>query len=890
MVSSNNPYPLLPFTPPSPNGHRPSFEASAEASADASIVAKVVMNLDLASHLTTELSAQEPQDLRSRSVKLNEDQVVHYTKDQLIKKKSLCDRGSKVITERENRYFQTPSAKTLSHLLDQIQTTYLKYWELQRIVEILPERIPKSLLSVVDNLEQFENHIVDFFLRCTPSDPDQTQDLFLMILWFEGVKNTKQETESANFISISKRILSFFENDKIINIPITKINKRVTCCDPKNQKMELFDEDLLPEVVISGISNSLKHLSCFRDTETLKSNILKFIYGSELFKEKHCVQASMAKKLTVSALCESAFKMIHKLNSDNLALVHESHDIPDLTTDSLLFRALRFSDIGEMTYNSPDIGLSILERLINFLRVPEFKKKVFPVIQQCALLYIDKPIWTTICNFLITQDTSNLANIPNKDSRHYISAVFYYLKNEPEKSEAELLKSRTPEAQWLLSKLYEKNNQLEEAIKSSKLAIQQGVHAANLQQALLLIKNSKNNIVSIEEVIAALKRAITHYDFIDAKEVSFYIQGIIDQLELIEIKPRALETTSTRKKKSKKQRRLPNPTGENETTKIQSLNEAQSNSIVNRDLSEQKQNPDFSEDQCSEDQYSEDQCSINESITEEPIQGKILKSIHRTRLSYISLCVTQLLHNSDFEQARAILQQFCQDTQFIIQQASFAHMDLWSLRVMAKESEHLAAFNSSAKQEQKLCELNILSQSGETLIHYGLDRKDSERVLLSDDIPKNQLAIRNLLIDKALGWLCCLHPCDQDLADYKALWIRQPRATAKRQLAEFEHSLSLTFITGSFLSLIGHIHGDMATDCDDQKEKNRLKHKAGEFYNTANEFNKWRNRLKNEPCLRHRIAKITPLGDIQRLRRKLVVSGPTPGNGSVKNGMNHLPP
>ena len=241
--------------------------------------------------------------------------------------------------------------------------------------------------------------------------------------------------------------------------------------------------------------------------------------------------------------------------------------------------------------------------------------------------------------------------------------------------------------------------------------------------------------------------------------------------------------------------------------------------------------------------------------------------IHQTRLSYISLRVTQLLHNSDFEQARTVLEQYCQDTQLTLQQASFAHMDLWSLRVIAKGSEHLEAFNASAKQEQKPGELNILAQSGKTLTEYGLDRQDCEGVLLSDDIPKNQLAIRNLIIGKALGWLCCLHPYDQNLANYKDQWISQPLAIAKSHLAEFEHSLSLTFITGSFLSLIGHIHGDMAKDCDDPKEKNRLKQKSGDFYSTANEFNHWRIRLKNEPGLCRRIAKKTPLGDIQRLKK-----------------------
>ncbi|WP_257295293.1 lipopolysaccharide assembly protein LapB [Endozoicomonas sp. YOMI1] len=805
-------------------------------------------------------------------MKPTENQVVHYTEKLLKTKKKLCDNGNKVTLEREKRYVQTPSAETLSSLLDQIQSTYLKYWELQRVVELMPEKMPKSLLAIADELEQFENHMVDFFLGCTPSDPKQIQDLFLMVVWFEGVKDTKNEMESANYISISKRILSFFEHDIITNTPITKIKNRIILCDPLNQKTKQYDEKKLPEAILLSITKSLKNLLFFKDTETIKANLKAFICESELFKERDCSQKTLATNLTVLGLCESACNMLDQLKCSKLALIPDLPDIPDLNPNSLLLHALRFGVVSQITYNSPDMSLSALEQLIRFLQIPEFKKKLLPLIQHFASTLYPSGL-TTICNFLINQDTSQLINIPNKDSRLYLSAVLHYLKNEPEKAESELLKSRTPEARWLLSKIYEKNNRLEEAIENSRLALQKGVNVANLQLALLLMKNSRNDIGSIESVITHLQRAIEHYDFIDAKEVSFYIQGIIDELELIETKPTAPEVTPEKKKGPKKPRHRSGPTGKKRATKLRGKHES-----LNRGPNEQTQGPGFSGGLFSEGQCSKDQCPTNAnpvcptSTAEAPTRKGSIKSIHQTRLSYISLWVTQLLHNSDFEQARAVLEQSCQDTQLTLQQASFAHMDLWSLRVIAKGSEHLEAFNASAKQEQKPGGLNILAQSGETLTEYGLDRQDCEAVLLSDDIPKHQLAIRNLIIDKALGWLCCLHPCDQNLAEYKAQWISQPCTIAKHHLAEFEHSLSLTFVTGSFLSLIGHIHGDMATDCDDQKEKNRLKQKSGEFYGTANEFNNWRIRLKNEPRLRHRIAKKTPLGDIQRLRKNLVAA------------------
>ncbi|WP_257266482.1 hypothetical protein [Endozoicomonas sp. ONNA2] len=823
-------------------------------------------------------------NLCNRSIRATEDQVVIYNKRSLLLKKKLCDRGNEATAVREQAYFAKPSPQTLSHLLKQFQSTYLKFWELQRAAEFRPEDMPESVLSIGDEIEQLENHMVDFLLSCSPSDSKQIQELFLMCLWFEGVKVSKDEQESANYAAICRLILSFFENNKISNIPIEKINERFRCCDPINQIMEPYDKDLLPDVIVSCITHSLVYLLNFRETETIKANIKAFIYESELFKTEDCtLQPNLEKKLTISGICASGLNILHKLNCNKPAILPDSHGIPDLNPDSLLFHALMLSESNQIAYNSPDISLSAVEQLFRFLQIPELRKKLVPLIKQYMSSNKGLKKLVAVCSFLLNQDTLHLINIPNKDIRLYLSAVFYCLKNEPEKAESELLKSRIPQAHWLLSKIYGQGNRLEEAIQHARIALKQGVNAANLPLALLLIKNSKNEMVATEEVLHCLKMAIKHYDFINAKEISFYIQGIIDELELFEIKPAALEAAPGKKKKSTRQRHRSGPTGKKQTRKIQEKYSLQ-DSMLNTDLHGQKQSPDFSEDQGSA--SASEVCGA--SIAETSTQAKSIKSIHRTRLSYISLCVTHFLHNNDFDQARAVLNQFCQDTQLTIQQASFAHMDLWSLRVMAKGSEHLEACNASARQEQKPFALNILCQSGKALTDYGLDRKDCETIFLSDDTPKDQFAIRNLIIDKALGWLCCLHPKDQNLAEYKAQWLGQPSATARGHLAEFEHSLTLTFVTGSFLSLLGHVHSDMALDCDDQKK--RLKQKSGEFYSTANEFNKWRICLKDNPTLLHRIAKKTPLGDIQRLKKNNpTISAATLCN-SAKDEVESLPP
>ena len=82
MIDSNNHSPHLPF-PQSSTSHEPSSEALA--------MAEVMTNL--MSYLPKELRAHEPVDLRNRSIKSSEDQVVAYTEDRLLMKKKLCDGG-----------------------------------------------------------------------------------------------------------------------------------------------------------------------------------------------------------------------------------------------------------------------------------------------------------------------------------------------------------------------------------------------------------------------------------------------------------------------------------------------------------------------------------------------------------------------------------------------------------------------------------------------------------------------------------------------------------------------------------------------------------------------------------------------------------------------------
>ena len=81
------------------------------------------------------------------------------------------------------------------------------------------------------------------------------------------------------------------------------------------------------------------------------------------------------------------------------------------------------------------------------------------------------------------------------------------------------------------------------------------------------MKNSRNDIGSIGLVITHLQRAIEHYDFMDAKEVSIYIQGIIDELELFEPEPTAPDVISDQKKAPKKTRHRSGSAGKREPQK-----------------------------------------------------------------------------------------------------------------------------------------------------------------------------------------------------------------------------------------------------------------------------------------------------------------------------------
>ncbi len=797
--------------------------------------------VDLANYLIKESIRSEPADLRSREIKSRESQVVNYTEQSLRLKKRLCDRAFETTQEREKNYFESPSEQTLSHLLDQIQTTYLKYWELQRVVEFRPYEVPRKLLTTPDDLEKFENHIVDFFLTCSPFENIQAQDLFLTCIWYHSTKDSKQESHSANYTLISNRILLFFQNNEILNTSMAKIKKRVTCCDPADQKLHLLDDDKLPEAILMVIEHSLQLILRHRNTKTIKFNIKKFITENELFKEHRLSTENKCRFdriIHALGLLEFQNNILHQLNPEENLQSTQSRTQPDLDPESLLFHALHYCGSSQVTYSSPDIGLAALEKLLKFIHLPEFRKKVIGMERYVSTPDSPCSDWMVIYNFLIHGDTDALINVHNKDARSYLSAIFNYLRNNYKSAETELKKSRLPEASWLHSKIQKQKGNLDEAIKHSKIALQRGLDAANMQLALLLIMQ-KHPIK--KDIIHLLEKAIEHYNHLNIKDFPLYIQGIIDEIEL---------------DLDEEQRALP-PPPKSKKHKAKKKSEHQK-STKTRDMTK----PKFSK----EPYFSDNDDSFSASTSDERVQEDHITRISRSKLASISLSVTQALHCNDYDRAYQLLTSSCQATSLTLQQASFAHMDLWNLRVLSRDSEYLEALYESAQQEHKDIKFNILAQTGKTLIEYGLNRQECENILLTENIGEVKTSIQLLTVDKALKWLCCLHACDQTLDQYKDKWKERPIEIVRNLLKEFEHGLTLTFVTSSFLSFLGHIHGDMATDCTDKKERNRLKQRAKDFYKAANLFNKWRNSLKSDRKLSCRIAAATPLGNIQKIR------------------------
>ncbi len=805
-------------------------------------IIKLKLAGDVATYLLKASHRREPVDLRSREIKSRESHVVNYTEQSLKQKKRLCDHAFKITQEREKKYFESSSEQTLSHLLDHIQTTYLKYWELQRVVKFIPNEVPRELLTIPDELEKFENHIVDFFLICSPFENMQIQDIFLTCIWYHSVKHSKNETDSANHKLISSRILSFFQNNEVLNTTVAKIKKRVTCCEPAYQKLHLIDDDKLPEAILSVIEHSLCVILRHRNAKIIRLNINKFITENELFKECRVLTETKYRFDRIFCALElielQDFNIHFLLNPEENLQSTQSSTQPDLAPESLLFNALHYCGSSEIRYSSPDIGLVALEKILKFIHLPEFRKKVIGMERSISTSGSHQSDWKAIYNFLIHGNTEALINIHNKDTRSYLSAIFNYLKNNYKTAESELKKSRLPEASWLHSKIQKEKGNLNEAIKHSKIALQRGLDAANMQLALLLIM--QNHPIK-REIIHLLEKSIEHYKHLNTKDFPLYIQGIIDEIEQdLDEEQRTLPPQPNIKKhKARKKNQHQKPTKTRDITK-----------------------PKFNK----EPYPTNNDDSFSASASNERFQKDHITRISRSKLASISLSVTQALYCNDYDRAYQLLTSSCQATRLTLQQASFAHMDLWNLRVLSRDSEYLEALYESARKEQKNIKFNILAQTGEILIEYGLNRQESEDVLLTENVGEAKTSIQILAIDKALRWLCCLHACDQILDQYKDKWKERPLEIAINLLKEFEHGLTLTFVTGSFLSFLGHTYGDMAADCTDKKEHNSLKQKAKDFYKAANLFNKWRNTLKSDRKLSSRIAAATPLGNIQKVR------------------------
>ena len=245
------------------------------------------------------------------------------------------------------------------------------------------------------------------------------------------------------------------------------------------------------------------------------------------------------------------------------------------------------------------------------------------------------------------------------------------------------------------------------------------------------------------------------------------------------------------------------------------------------------------------------------------------KLLTRYEMALLNISVTQAVASQNYPAAYQLLVAAGNKINWVLQQASIGQMDLWRLRELSCDHSYLTLLNLGAQHREKNITFNTIDQQGDVLVKYGLNQQSHDEVVLTVDLIATKTAIRNLAIVKALRWLCLLHPREADFEQYKEQWQENPAKVTQSLLVEFEHSLPITFVTASFLSTLGHIHGDMARECRDRKRVDQLKHSAQNFYSAATKFNAWRNVLKSDHKLGRRIARQTPLGDIQRIQKVL---------------------
>ena len=760
------------------------------------------------------------------------------------------DLNQRIIRE----YQQGLLKKNFSDLLSSIQRCYTKCHKIRRFPAQWTPPPEVKLGQLNQKIDRFENQLVHFLATCQPGQ-DDIQDHLLTCVWYAQMISQEDvpNMESAKHRIICRKIASAFIRPIATIDYKSALARLFTVPYDLGKETDAVTPDALSGLVFVTLKQVLLNSGSNIHHREIARNIEMFVKTDPLFNIPDiCFKTLFDQYMREIAVVLMAntynYSVLNKYNQT----FHNSMD--DLDTFNLLRHIINCVGFSICTPSSPDIALVALERVLTNCSVPQVREDLENFLQSIDSEERDNNLEALLSLFqFLLNGTCDNGSISGQDLKVYVRSLCLYLQGQLEMAEKQLCQSFLPEAFWLQGIIRKRRDNLAGAIESHTMAVDLGLESAKLELASLLLETKHSDG---QKILTMLDASVQHYRHIGREDLVRRVQHVIDMLELSEEPPGKVTPMPGKKKtRARNKSRSTNPTDKKSTSPPVSVRE-QSSVECEQPTSATGDGVDA----CVEAKLPSLKLELKSTSP---------KLFTRHEMALLNISVTRAMASQNYSAAYQLLVEAGNKINWVLQQASIGQMDLWRLRELSCDHGYLTLLNHGAQHWQKIITFNTIDQQGDTLVKYGLNQQRHDEVVLTEDLIETKSAIRNLAIVKALRWLCLLHPCEADFEQYQEQWQENPEKVAQSLLMEFEHSLPITFVTGSFLSTLGHINGDMARECRDRKRGNQLKHSAQNFYSAATKFNAWRNTLKSDHKLGRRIARQTPLGDIQRIRKAL---------------------
>ncbi|MBO9493713.1 hypothetical protein J7438_06390 [Thalassotalea sp. G20_0] len=711
----------------------------------------------------------------------------------------------------------------------------------------------------------YDDQLVECLLSYQPDTPDEQQELFIMCIWYLSLLVISDRGRSANTLAINRKVVALLNDGLIREIDKERARLRISCLYSADDPT--MDDQRLSKILFGQIMTSLGNIRChsldIAKCEKLYDIVEQLVTSDPIFRQEQVAEDLLTQWQQIKAhfleLTTTTIRDVEGIRKDFMG----SGEFDETCTIEYTFFCLGFWQSG---FCSPDIGLIALQILYQNRSLPSVKELLVNSQKAACNDGQDNPALYALMEFLINYACEDsVARVENDDLRYYLKSLIFYLDGQLDKAIAQARLSRLPEAFWLLGSLQmsQENANTEEAIASIESAIIRGVEAGKLKLALLLLKSREPDLLKISGL---LNDVMEHYGSLGAVKLQSGLAEVRDILELSaeassvvnspalnddwllsdDMPKRSSAVAPRNKNKGKRSKhKRAGSRGGKERSAADSHKTGRANKAVGADHRPTVDIPLAVVPQCQ------------------------TQWLTQYDMAILSLSVTHAVYCRGYDQAYELLLEANGKVNWDFQQATIARLDLWRLRELANNHQHLQLLSQSVQAGEKTIEFSVIPQQSPLLGQFGLAR--SEPIPLTGDISVARDALRHLLIDKSLNWLCFLHAEPLALEDLKRRWQDHPLETAEQQLTDFEHSLSMVFTTASYLSMLGHLYGDIARDrdpADGIEEIRRIKALSAAFYQAANKFNEWRNRLRDDGELNSRIAKATPLGNLQKIRAK----------------------